>query len=45
MTRAVKSVLTAENASVRQLVSDALGVIAISVSTVAVLWLPAILSA
>ncbi|SDD78304.1 hypothetical protein SAMN05421538_102421 [Paracoccus isoporae] len=45
MTRAVKSVLTAEDAPLRELVSDALGVIAICVSTVAVLWLPAILSA
>ncbi|WBU54291.1 hypothetical protein [Paracoccus sp. SCSIO 75233] len=45
MTDAVKSVLTSENTSLRELAADALGVIAISVSTVAMLWLPAILSA
>jgi hypothetical protein len=45
MTEAVKSVLSAENASIRDLVADAFGVIAICVSTVAILWLPAILSA
>ncbi len=45
MTEAVKSVLSAENASIRDLVADAFGVIAIGVSTIAILWLPAILSA
>ncbi|MFD1795967.1 hypothetical protein ACFSC1_08220 [Paracoccus aurantiacus] len=45
MTKAVKSVLNAENASVSDLVADAIGVLAISVTTAAVLWLPAILSA
>ena len=45
MTRAVKSMLTAEDAPIRDLISDMLGVIAISVTTIAVLWLPAILSA
>ncbi|MFV0410706.1 MAG: hypothetical protein ACK5LJ_13735 [Paracoccus sp. (in: a-proteobacteria)] len=45
MTRAVKSVLTAEDRSIRDLISDAFGVVAISVTTIAVLWLPAILSA
>lgn len=45
MTRAVKSVLTAEGAPICELVSDALGLIAISVIMGAVLWLPAILSA
>ena len=34
-----------ENASIRELVADALGVGVICVSTVAILWIPAILSA
>lgn len=45
MTEAMKSVLSAENASIRELVADAFGVVAICVSTVAILWFPAILSA
>lgn len=45
MTEAVKSVLSAENTSVRDLVADACGVVAICVTTIAILWLPAILSA
>lgn len=45
MTEAVKSVLTGENAPIRDLVADAFGVFAISVTMAAVLWLPAILSA
>lgn len=45
MTDAVKSVLSAENASVRDLVADAVGVVAISVAAIVMLWLPAILSA
>ncbi|HMQ41218.1 MAG TPA: hypothetical protein PKC09_08095 [Paracoccus sp. (in: a-proteobacteria)] len=45
MTEAMKSVLSAENASIRELVADALGVVVICVSTVAILWIPAILSA
>lgn len=45
MTKAVKSILTAQDAPLRDLLSDALGVLSISVATVAVLWLPVILSA
>ncbi|WBU61291.1 hypothetical protein [Paracoccus albus] len=45
MTDAVKSVLSAENASVRDLVADAVGVVAISVAAIVMFWLPAILSA
>ncbi|MDO5604691.1 MAG: hypothetical protein Q4G25_05960 [Paracoccus sp. (in: a-proteobacteria)] len=45
MTAAVKAVLTAKDIPARELLADALGVVAISVATVAVLWLPAILSA
>ncbi|WBU65446.1 hypothetical protein [Paracoccus aerodenitrificans] len=45
MTKAMKSVFTGEDVSIRDLISDAVGVLAISVTTIAMLWLPAILSA
>lgn len=45
MSQAVKSVLIGETASIRELLSDAVGVLALSVTMAAVLWLPAILSA
>lgn len=45
MSQAVKSVLSGETASARELLADAMGVLALSVTMAAVLWLPAILSA
>lgn len=45
MSQAVKSVLTGETATIGELLSDAVGVLALSVTMAAVLWLPAILSA
>ncbi|MDO5641528.1 MAG: hypothetical protein Q4G26_03965 [Paracoccus sp. (in: a-proteobacteria)] len=45
MTEAVRSVLSAEHAPIRDLLGDALGVLAISAGMTGLLWLPAILSA
>ena len=45
MVHAVKSVLNAEDISIRDLIADAVGVISISVVMTVVLWLPALLSA
>ena len=45
MSQAVKAVLSGETASARELLADAVAVLALSVTMAAVLWLPAILSA
>ncbi|WP_313135641.1 hypothetical protein [Paracoccus jeotgali] len=45
MTETVKSVLSGETTSARELLGDALGVLALGVTMSVMLWLPAILSA